>query len=289
VDCMELFDRFGGGGNDVRAKVVVERIGFEDSGLGRIALMFCRDWIRDGGGLSKLLLVSLSEGRGGRTGFVASSCGEVGLRGRSGAISAGGCNPTPFTAAGFVILLGTGIGAGVLFDGGEYFRRGSADETNGEFATICGDRGGGSGGGGVFEIGSGVFGPCRSSCFGRIGRGDNGGFVVPTGVTTTVTERGGRDGLVDVAGGTTEDDSMSKNGLADGVCGESTVMSGCRDDADTTLRPSVRTVGVNCGDRGGPSAVLVVLSGGSIRGFALSLGGGCGEGTLAGRPSTLAH
>jgi len=262
---------------------VVERIGLLDSGLGRVAAIFCNDWIRDGGGRSKLLFPSLSEGRGGRIGFVASSCGEFGLRGRSGAMGAGGCSPTPFTAVGFVILLGTGIVAGDLFDGGEYLRRGSAGEINGELFTICGDRGGG-GGGGVFGIGSGVLGPCWSSCLGRIGRGDNGGFV-PTGVTTTVAERGGSNGLVGVTGGGTEDDDSVSNGVAGGLCGESTVMTGCRDVADTTLRPSVRTVGINCGDLGGPSALLV-LSGGSIRGFAFGLGGGCGEGTLAGRPST---
>jgi hypothetical protein len=130
-------------------------------------------------------------------------------------MGAGSCSPTPFTAVGFVILLGTGIVAGDLFDGGEYLRRGSAGEINGELFTICGDRGGG-GGGGVFGIGSGVLGPCWSSCFGRIGLGDNGGFV-PTGVTTTVAERGGSNGLVGVTGGGTEDDDSVSNGVAGGL------------------------------------------------------------------------
>ena len=275
---IELLDRLGGGGKD-EAAMVVERMGFADSGLERVVGILWVDWIRDGGGRSKLLFVSFSDGRGGRIGFIASSCGDIGLRGSSGAISAGGCNPIPFNV-GFVILLGTGIGTVGLIDGGEYLRRSSEGATKGELVTICGDRGGG-GGGGVFGIGSGVFGRW-SSCLGRIGRGDNGGFG-PTGVTTTVAERGGSRGLVGVAGGRTENDSFSN--VAGGLCGESTVITGCREDVDTVLRPSVRTVGGNCGDLGGPSA-LMFLSGGSIRGFAFGLGGGCGEGTLAGRPST---
>jgi len=156
-------------------------------------------------------------------------------------------------------------------DGGEYLRRGSEGAISGELVTIWGDRDGG-GGGGVFGMGSGVF-DRWSSCLGRTGRGDNGGFV-PTGVTTTVAERGGRSGLVGVAGGGTEDESRS-NVAGSGLCGESTVMTGCRDAdvVDTVLRPSTRTVGINCGDLGGPRALLF-LSGGSIRGFAFGLGGG---------------
>ena len=272
---MELFERLGGGGKDGRP-MVLERIRFVvDSGFERVGGRVWAGWIRAGGGRSKVLFVSFSEGRGGRIGFaVTSSCGEVGRLGRSGAICAGGCSPTPF-ATGFVILFGTGIATGDLIDGGEYFRRVSGGVMNGGLGTICGDRGGG--GGGVFGIGSGVFGPCFSSCFCRMGRGDNGGFV-PTGEASIVAERGGRDGRVGAGGGI---ELVSR--VPGELWGESTVITGYCEDAEMALRPSVRGVGINCGERGGPSALG--LSGGSKCGFDFGLGGGCGEGTLTGRPS----
>ena len=113
----------------------------------------------------------------------------------------------------------------------------------------------------------------------RIGRGDSGGLALA--VPATVAERGGSTGRDDVGGG---HDVLSRGVMgADGVCGESTVIEGVRGDNDTVLRPSCRGVANNCGDLGG--ARPGVRSGGSIRGFGFSLGGGCGDDVLIGGPS----
>jgi hypothetical protein len=114
-----------------------------------------------------------------------------------------------------------------------------------------------------------------SSCFGLKGRGDRGGLPEESAITEG--ERGGSVGRVGVAGGTNGDSVSATAGLR----GDSTVMTGCRDDKDTALLDSSFGVEGNCGGVGPP--VVCGRSGrGSIRGFVFGLGGGWGDAVLAG-------
>ena len=68
-----------GGGGKAETAIGVGLAGLV-SFLGRVE-KFCMECSREGGGRSKILLVSFSFGRGGRTGFGGSCCweGEIGL------------------------------------------------------------------------------------------------------------------------------------------------------------------------------------------------------------------
>ena len=70
---MDVILFFGGGGNEFGMSIClggfVSCLCFVDK--------FCTVFTRDGGGLSKIFLVSDSEGRGGRIGFGNSISGDV--------------------------------------------------------------------------------------------------------------------------------------------------------------------------------------------------------------------